>query len=38
MPRCAMTSGAIWGIRLGFNMVEGLRTKHANLIIASERD
>lgn len=39
-PRHAEMRDDIWGnmgIRLGFNLVEGLRTDHANLIIARRR-
>jgi error-prone DNA polymerase len=39
-PRHAEMAGDIWGImgvRLGFNMIKGLRTEHANLIIARRR-
>jgi error-prone DNA polymerase len=40
-PRHAEMRDDIWGnmaIRLGFNMVKGLRTEHANLIIARRRN
>lgn len=39
-PRHAEMEGDIWGnmaIRLGFNLIGGLRTDHANLIIARRR-
>src|SRR5690606_17770751 len=40
-PRHAEMRDDIWGnmgIQLGFNMVKGLRTEHANLIIAKRRN
>ncbi|MBU1336929.1 MAG: error-prone DNA polymerase [Alphaproteobacteria bacterium] len=39
-PRHAEMRDDIWGnmgVRLGFNMIKGLRTEHANLIIARRR-
>lgn len=39
-PRHAEMRGDIWGtmgVRLGFNMIKGLRTEHANIIVARRR-